>query len=220
MNLPNVEKARYNMIEQQIRPWDVADSAVLNLLSVVKREDFVPVAHQALAFVDMAIPLPGGQSMLAPRLQARLLQDAEVQQGDKVLEIGTGSGYMAALLAAHGERVWSVEIVPELAQLARDNLARQHITNVTVELGNGARGWGQHAPYSVIMVSGGLPSLPKELLSQLKVGGRLFAVVGLAPAMTAQLVTRVAEDAYSTQALFETELTPLVDAPQAARFVF
>ena len=216
----NLEIARFNMVEQQIRPWEVMDADVQELLYAVKREEFVPSKYCALAFADAEIPVGHGAFMPSPKIAARALQVLKLRKSDRVLEIGAGSGYMAALLAAHGERVWSVEIVPELAQLARDNLARQHITNVTVELGNGVRGWGQHAPYSVIMVSGGLPSLPKELLSQLKVGGRLFAVVGLAPAMTAQLVTRVAEDAYSTQALFETELTPLVDAPQAARFVF
>jgi len=216
----NLEKARFNMVEQQIRPWEGLTADVQELLYAVKREEFVPTGLCALAFADADIPLGHGATLSSPKLAARALLVLKVRKSDRVLEIGSGSGYMAALLAAHGERVWSVEIVPELAKLARDNLARQHITNVTVEVGNGARGWPGHAPYNVIMVSGSLPYLPKELLSQLKVGGRLFAVVGEAPAMTAQLVTRVGEDRYDTDGLFETDLAPLIEAPQTQRFVF
>ena len=216
----NVEKARFNMVEQQIRPWEVLDADVQELLYAVKREEFVPTSLCSLAFADAEIPLGHGAFLPSPKLVARALQVLKVRKSDKVLEIGAGSGYMAALLAAHGERVWSIEIVPELAKLARDNLARQHITNVSVEVGNGARGWPGHSPYNVIMVSASLPFLPQELLAQLKVGGRLFAVVGEGPAMTAQLVTRSGDNAYVTEGLFETELTPLREAPQAQRFVF
>ena len=216
----DVEKARFNMVEQQIRPWEVLDDDVQELLYAVKREEFVPSGLCALAFADTDIPVGHGAVLPAPKLAARALQVLKVDKSDKVLEIGAGSGYMAALLAAHGERVWTVEIVPELVKLARDNLARSHITNVTVEQGNGACGWPGHAPYNVIMVSASLPSLPKELLAQLKVGGRLFAVVGEAPAMSAQLVTRVAEDSYSVDKLFETELAPMQEVAARSRFVF
>lgn len=216
----NVEEARFNMVEQQIRPWKGLDPEVQELLYAVKREEFVPTGLCALAFADVEIPLGHGALLPSPNLTARALQALKVRKTDRVLEIGSGSGYMAALLAAHGERVWSIEIVPELAKLARDNLTRQHITNVTVELGNGSRGWTAHAPYNVIMVSGSLPSLPKDLLAQLKVGGRLFAVVGEEHMMTARLVTRVAEENYSSEGLFETELPPLLEAPRHERFVF
>ena len=216
----DVEKARFNMVEQQIRPWEGLDADVQELLYAVKREEFVPAEFAALAFADADIPIGLGARIPSPKLAARALQVLKVRKSDKVLEIGSGSGYMAALLAAHGERVWSVEIVPALAELARGNLARQNIGNVTVEVGNAAAGWSGRAPYNVIMVSGSLPSLPPELLAQLKVGGRLFAVVGQSPAMTAQLVTRVAEDSYVTDSLFETELEALIDTPRRGQFVF
>jgi protein-L-isoaspartate(D-aspartate) O-methyltransferase len=146
MNLQNVEQARYYMIEQQIRPWDVSDAAVLDLLASVKREDFVPLAQKSLAFVDMALPLPGGQSMLPPRVEARLLQDAAVKATDKVLEIGTGSGYMTALLAHQAQRVISLEINPEIADLARANLQRAGIHNAEVLAVDGAKGTPADAP--------------------------------------------------------------------------
>ena len=216
----NLEQARFNMVEQQIRPWDVLDQDVLALLYVVKREQFVPTAYRQLAFADVEIPLGRGASMLAPKIEARALQALQVKKSDKVLEIGAGSGYMAALLAAHGDHVWSVEIVPELAEMARANLQREDIDNVTVEMGDAVLGWPAHAPYDVIMVSGSLPVLPKRLLDQLKVGGRLFAIVGEAPVMEAQLVTRSAADVFSTVTLFETLAAPLVNAQHRERFVF
>ena len=216
----NLEQARFNMVEQQIRPWDVLDQDVLALLYVVKREQFVPTAYRQLAFADVEIPLAGAACMLAPKIEAHALQALQVKKSDKVLEIGAGSGYMAALLAAHGDHVWSVEIVPELAEMARANLRREDIDNVTVEIGDAAQGWPAHAPYDVIMVSGSLPVLPKRLLDQLKVGGRLFAIVGEAPVMEAQLVTRSAADVFSTVTLFETLAAPLVNAQHRERFVF
>ena len=216
----NLEKARFNMVEQQIRPWDVRDQTVLDLLYVVKREEFVPKAYRDLAFSDSEIPLSGDAVMLAPKIEAHALQALQVRKSDKVLEIGTGSGYMAALLAAHADRVWSVEIVPELAEAARGNLRRQGIDNVTVETGDAALGWPAQAPYDVIMVSGSLPVLPRELLAQLKTGGRLFAIVGTVPVMEAQLVTRLGDDSFRTVALFETQTAPLVNAQQQEHFVF
>ena len=216
----NLEQARFNMVEQQIRPWEVFDEDVLDLLFVVKREEFVPAAYVPLAFADVEIPLGHGACMLTPKIEAHALQALHVRKSDKVLEIGTGSGHMAALLAAHAEHVWSVEIVPQLAEKARATLKRLDIGNVTVETGDAALGWQAHAPYDVIMVSGSLPLLPPQLTSQLKVGGRLFAVVGEAPVMEARLITRLTEDAYNSVALFETVVPALINAPQPARFTF
>ena len=206
----NIEQARFNMIEQQIRPWEVLDPQVLDLLFVVKREDFVPAAYRNLAFADMEIPVGSGQVMLAPRVEARLLQELGIKKTDKVLEIGTGSGYMAALLAARAEHVITIESRPELAAFARENLERAGVTNVTVEVGDGANGWTQRAPYDAIVVSGSLPVLPAALLKQLRVGGRLAVIVGEAPVMEAQLITCSTEGVYNTVNLFET-VVPAID---------
>nr|WP_315396866.1 protein-L-isoaspartate O-methyltransferase [uncultured Duganella sp.] len=216
----NIEQARFNMIEQQIRPWDVLDPDVLELLHVVKRENFVPAAHKALAFVDTEIPLPGGESMLMPKIEARLLQDVSLKKHENVLEIGTGSGYMAALLAHKGRHVTTVEISPELKALAEKNLADNGVDNVKVELGNGAQGWPSGAPYDVIVVSGSLPVLPEPLLQQLKVGGRLAVIIGQAPAMKAQLITRTGEAGYDTRTLFETSVKSLASATAPSAFQF
>ena len=205
----NIEQARFNMIEQQIRPWDVLDPAVLDLLFVVKREDFVPAAYRSLAFADLEVPLGEGQAMLAPKLEAKLLQELGIRKTDKVLEIGTGSGYMAALLAARAEHVVSVEVRPALAEAARQNLARAGVSNVTVETGDGSSGWSQRGPYDAIVVSGSVSAIPDALLKQLRVGGRLAAVVGEAPVMEAQLITCTAEGVYNTVNLFETVVPPL-----------
>ena len=220
----NTEKARFNMIEQQIRPWEVLDPVVLELLAAVKREDFVPEAYQALAFADLEIPLsvPAriGQTMLAPKMEARMLQELGLKAKDIVLEIGTGSGYMAALMAAKAEYVYSVEIDPALVQMARTNLEKAAVANVLVEQGDGAQGWAAYAPYDAIVLSASTPVLPDMLLCQLKVGGRLVAVVGDAPAMQLQLVTRTEENAFNTINVLETELVPLVNAARHNRFVF
>ena len=210
----NIEQARFNMIEQQIRPWEVLDPQVLDLLFVVKREDFAPAAYRNLAFADMEIPIGSGQVMLAPRIEARLLQELGIQNTDKVLEIGAGSGYMAALLAARAEYVISIESRPELADFARQNLARADVANVTVEVGNGINGWAQRGPYDAIVVSGSLPALPDALLKQLRVGGRLVAIVGKAPVMEAQLITCSSERIYNTINLFET-VVPALDGAEA-----
>ncbi|MFZ5510084.1 MAG: protein-L-isoaspartate O-methyltransferase family protein [Pseudomonadota bacterium] len=216
----NIEQARFNMVEQQIRTWEVLDQEVLDLLFVVKREEFVPPAYRSLAFADLEIPLGHGQSMWAPKIEARVLQELQVRKSDRVLEIGSGSGYMAALLAARADQVYTVEIIPELAQLARANLQRAGVNNATVEQGDGARGWSAHAPYDVIVITGSVPVLPEEFLRQLKVGGRLFAFVGEAPVTAARLVTCVAEGDYQTVTLFESNVAPLLNAPQPERFVF
>ena len=216
------EQARFNMVEQQIRPWDVLDTHVLDTMLDVKREDFAPPAHRALAFADVELPLGQGpgQYMLSPKIEARLLQAVQVRKSDRVLEIGTGSGFMAALLAAHAEHVTTVEISPEMVALARTNLTHAGVHNVTVVEGDGARGWAAEAPYDVIVLSGSTPVLAPELPGQLKIGGRLVAVVGEGAAMQAQLVTRVSESQFQTVGLFETSIAALINAPQPARFAF
>jgi protein-L-isoaspartate(D-aspartate) O-methyltransferase len=190
----NIEQARFNMIEQQIRPWDVLDNSILHLLANVKREDFCPLAHKALAFVDMEIPLrdggKNGQSMLSPKVEARMLQDLAVHKHEKVLEIGTGSGYMAALLSHRAQRVITLEIVPELAQTARENLQKAGIHNCEVRTADGSKDVSVDGPFDVIVLSGSVAHIPASLLAQLKPGGRLVAVVGEEPMMRATFVTK------------------------------
>jgi protein-L-isoaspartate(D-aspartate) O-methyltransferase len=216
----NLEQARFNMIEQQIRPWDVADADVLHLLSVIKREDFVPLAHKALAFVDMEIPLGHGQCMLAPRAEARLLQDAAVQKHEKVLEVGAGSGFMAALLAHRAQRVLTLELIPELAQMARSNLQKAGIHNAEVRVADGAQGAADDGPFDVILLSGSVAEVPALLLNQLKVGGRLVAIVGDEPVMRATLITRTAEANYLTRQPWDTVAPRLRNFPELSHFQF
>jgi protein-L-isoaspartate(D-aspartate) O-methyltransferase len=213
----NLEQARHNMVEQQIRPWDVLDQSVLDLLSKVKREAFAPAGRQALAFADICLPLGDkpAQIMLEPKMEARMLQALALRPTDKVLEIGTGSGYMAALLAAKSEHVVSVEIDARLAEQARQNLQRAGVNNVSLEVADGSQGFAARGPYDVIVISGGLPEIPDVILRQLRSGGRLVAIVGAAPVMRAELVTRTSEHAYSTQTLFET-VTPYLENLAAA----
>jgi protein-L-isoaspartate(D-aspartate) O-methyltransferase len=216
----NFDTARFNMIEQQIRPWDVLDQSVLDLLTVVKREEFVPHQYRNLAFVDREIPLPHGQNMLTPKVEARMLQELAVMPDETVLEIGTGSGYMAALFARKAKHVTSVEIIEELKAFATENLLRADIRNVTLVLGDGARGYPSVGEVDVLMVSGSLPVVPQALLDQLAVGGRMGVFVGDAPAMTAQIITRTGSDSWEPLTLFETVTTPLINALQPSRFTF
>ena len=222
----DLEQTRFNMVEQQIRTWDVLDQEVLKLLFELRREEFVLPAYRSLAFVDMEIPLGYGEVMLAPKLEARILQEVQVKKTDRILEVGSGSGYVAALLAKKGEYVHSVEIVPELKAMAEKNLQNHGINNVLVENGDAARGWSQHGPYDVIVLTGSTPVLPEAFQKSLRTGGRLFAVVGDVPVMQAVLVTCLAQEqegtpgAYSTVGLFETCITPLRNAQQPARFTF
>ena len=219
----NIEKARVNMIEQQIRPWDVLDQDVLELLVLVKREAFVPAAYRSLAFMDTELPLPGGECMFMPKLEARIMQELAVKKHESVLEIGAGSGYMAALLAYKARHVTTVEIRSELKEMAQKNLADYGVTNVDVALGNGAQGWanaGTEAPYDVIVISGSLPVLPDAFLRQIKVGGRIFAIIGDAPAMAGQIITRVSESAWNTVRVFETDVKPLREIIAPSQFVF
>jgi protein-L-isoaspartate(D-aspartate) O-methyltransferase len=216
----NIEQARFNMIEQQIRPWNVLDQDVLDLLHVVKREQFVPAAYENLAFADVEIPLAGGDTMLTPKIEARLLQEVQLKKHETVLLVGAGSGYLAALLAHKGRHVTAVEISPELKALAEANLARAGVANVSVELGNGAEGWTAGAPFDVIVIAGSLPVLPDAFLKQVKVGGRIAAIVGEAPVMTCNIITRVSDAAYDTVKVFETNVKPLTGAPVLSHFEF
>ena len=220
----NIETARFNMIEQQIRPWEVLDGQVLSLLSVVKRENFAPLAHKALAFADMEIPLQSsgakGQCMLAPKVEARLLQDANIQATDKVLEIGTGSGYMAALLAQQAASVLSLEIDPALAQSARTNLQNAGIANVEVRQADGSQGAPADGPFDVIVLSGSVPEVPQHLLNQLKMGGRLLAIVGEDPVMRASVITRNGETQWQTSEPWDTMAPRLQGFPEHNRFSF
>jgi protein-L-isoaspartate(D-aspartate) O-methyltransferase len=216
----NLEQARTNMVEQQIRTWEVLDQDVLDLLYVVPREEFVPPQHRALAFSDLQIPLGGSQRMWEPKMEARVLQALAVHKTDRVLEVGTGSGYLTALLAHRAAQVVSVEIDPRLAEFGRRNLERHGADNVILEVGDAARGWPSHAPYQVIVLTGSTPLLPRAFLEQLDVGGRLFAVVGEPPVMSARLVTCTAPGVYQTTDLFETVIAPLVNCERAPRFRF
>lgn len=216
----NVEQARFNMIEQQIRPWEVLDQNVLSLLAVLRREDFVPPQHRALAFIDTEVPLPEGQCMLAPRVEARLLQELRLQPHESALEIGAGSGWMAALMAHQAQRVATMEIRPALAAMARANLARAAIVNATVVEGDGVKGLPAQAPFDAIVLSGSVAQVPPALLAQLEVGGRLVAIEGQVPVMRAVLVTRIAEQQYKRVELFDTVAPRLQGFGEPTRFSF
>ncbi len=216
----NLEQARTNMVEQQIRTWEVLDQDVLDLLYVVPREDFAPREHRALAFSDMEIPIGDGERMWQPKMEARVLQELALRKTDRVLEVGTGSGYLTALLSHRAAHVHSVEIKPALAGFGRANLERHGADNVTLEVGDAARGWPAHAPYDAVVLTGSTPRLPKSLLEQLAPGARLFAVVGEAPAMSARLVVCGGPGAWRSTDLFETVIAPLVNAEHAPRFRF
>lgn len=216
----NVEQARFNMVEQQIRPWDVLDPDVLELMYEVHREDFVPEAYKALAFADVQIPLGNGARMFEPKMEAKILQELAIRNNDRVLEIGAGSGHMAALLGEKAAEVTTVEIDKNLAEIARRNLETAGYGNVRVEVGDASKGWPAHAPYDVIVISGSVPEIPAEILRQLKVGGRLAAVVGEAPAMSLEIVSCPAEGSYTTVKILETMADPLINVRKADRFEF
>ena len=220
----DTEKARFNMVEQQVRTWDVLDQSVLDLLFVVKREQFVPPAYRALAFADMAIPLrlgdwDSGESMWEPKMEARILQELGVRSQDRVLEIGTGSGYMAALLAHKADDVMSLEIEPRLKEFGEQNLRRAGVHNVRVQLADAFQLFDE-ARYDVIVVTGSLPIDTPRLADKLKVGGRMAAIVGQEPAMVAHIITRVTDNGFDTLNLFETGVKPLRNAPRPSGFKF
>lgn len=220
----NLEQARANMVEQQIRTWDVLDPAVIDLLYALPREEFVPAPHRALAFADLEIPLEdageASERMWTPKMEARVLQELSVRRTDRVLEIGTGSGYLTALLARRAAQVCSVEIKPALAEFGRRNLERHGADNLTLEQGDAARGWPRHAPYDVIVLTGSTPVLPRAFLEQLAAGGRLFAVIGDVPVMAARLVTCTGPQAFHDTDLFETVVAPLANSEHPSRFRF
>jgi len=215
----NLEQARHNMIEQQIRPWEVLDQHLLDLLQRVPREDFVPPRYRKLAFADLEIPLGHSEVMMQPRLEARLLQALNVRSDDRVLEIGTGSGYVTALLAHLGRQVFSVELHGELLELAQQRLARHGITNVTLTQGDAAAGWSAGAPFDAILLTGSVPELPEAFRKALTVGGRLVAVVGTAPIMEAVLITRLGENEWSEEPLFETGTPPFRNTVSHTPFI-
>jgi len=220
MSTMNMAQARHNMIEQQIRPWDVLDQRVLELIDGLPRDKFVPTTYLKLAYADVNIPLDHGQVMMPPKIEARMLQALDIKPSDTILEVGTGSGYVTALLARSGKHVYSVDVYPDFVESTGRKLSELGINNVTLESGDAVNGWDSHAPYDVIAITGSLPMLPDSFQQSLKIGGRLFVVTGQEPVMEAYLITRTAEQGWVKQALFETVLPPLVNAPQPQRFIF
>lgn len=215
----NFQLARFNMVEQQIRTWDVLDQRVLDIVRDTPREDYVPDAYRNLAYADVSIPLGEGEVMMPPRVEARLLQALQLQPDDRVLEVGTGSGYLTALLARLAGWVVSVEIAEPLAARALATLKAHGVENVTVEIGDAGRGWASAAPYDAIAVTGSLPLMEEQFQRQLKIGGRLFVIVGQEPAMEARLMTRAAQNDWVSESLFETVLPPLRGVREPERFV-
>lgn len=219
MNEMNIEQARYNMIEQQIRPWEVLDQRVLDVMTEVPREQFTPPQYRLLAFADVAIPLGYGESMMEPRVEARMLQALAVQPEERVLEVGTGSGFITACLARLGFSVVSVDIIPEFTREAQRKLHFHGFANVVLHTGDAAHGWGEQR-YHAIALTGSLPLRPQGWPRQLEIGGRLFVVVGEPPVMEALLITRLSETEWATESLFETELKPLQNAAKPVEFEF
>jgi protein-L-isoaspartate(D-aspartate) O-methyltransferase len=228
--LNDLEQARFNMVEQQIRTWEVLDQSVLDLLFAVKREDFVPPAYRALAFMDTEIPLGTqgadgeNQTMMTPKLEARIIQELAPKSHERVLEIGTGSGYLTALLAKRAARVASIEYFQTLANQAAGKLAGAGIGNVEITVGDAAISPAAFLPagqaFEIIVLTGSTPVLPEAYLPYLAIGGRMFAVIGDAPVMKATLISKTAANAYATEVLFETVLPPLIHAQQPSRFTF
>ena len=216
----NLEQARINMVESQIRTWEVLDQTVLDLLLTVKREEFVSDKYRDLAFADLEIPLGHGEVMLAPKMEARMIQELDIRKTDKILEIGTGSGYVTALLAKLGGQVISVERIQEFSQSATRKLAGHGLQNIQLQVGDGSEGWPAQAPYDAILLTGSVLLLPESFRQQLAIGGRLLAVIGEPPVMTAHLVTRVSAHAFNSIGLFETSIPPLKNIKQPERFVF
>ncbi len=216
----NYVQARSNMVEQQIRTWNVLDQRVLDFIGQIPRELFVPDQFRNLAYAEMNIDIGRGQVMMTPQVEARILQAAEVHADDKILEIGTGSGYLTALLANMGGHVYSIEIFPELQQRAEEHLDELGIHNVSLESGDGSNGWDRYAPYDVIVITGSLPVLPESFQESLAAKGRLVAIVGESPMMEAHVITAGSDSSFRDEYLFSTEIPPLINAPRPQHFTF
>ncbi|MCD6026561.1 MAG: protein-L-isoaspartate O-methyltransferase [Solimicrobium sp.] len=216
----NLEQARFNMIEQQIRPWNVLDSHVLELLTLVKREKFLPEHQQSLAFMDTELPLADGSMMLSPKMEARIVQEVAIKEHETALVVGAGTGYLPALLAFRARHVTCIESSPDVFAVANRNLQSQGIMKVSLAKGEAANGWPQDAPYDVIVMTGSLQVLPEELKQQLKIGGRLFVTLGNAPIMTAYLITRTTDTDFACKPLFETSISPLPHVEHLSTFSF
>lgn len=216
----DVTQARFNMVEQQVRPWEVLNQQVLDLMMELPREDFAPEIYQSIAYADVSIPLGKGEVMLPPRLAGRILQALDVQNNDRVLEIGTGSGYLTALLAKLARRVHTVERIEDFSRRAAERLTALGFKNIVFEVGDALNGWPQHAPYDVIAVTGSTPTPPEAYRMQLSIEGRLFIVAGESPLMHALLITRTSTGEWRTESLFETDIPPLYGAAHPAPFVF
>jgi len=222
MNTSNLEKARFNMVQQQIRPWSshIPDDSILDLMSTIPREDFVPSEYRQLAFSDTEIPIGFDQAMMSPKIEAGLLQALNIKPNETVLEIGTGSGYLTALLAGLARHVVTVEIVPELKEQAEAKLKTHGIVNVSCECGDASDGWPQNGPYDVVVVTGSIPMMLHDFKESLNIGGRLFVIVGDSPAMTAELIRCTGKNQFTQETLFETVLAPLNNITQPDRFLF
>jgi protein-L-isoaspartate(D-aspartate) O-methyltransferase len=216
----NFEQARYNMIEQQIRTWEVLDQRVLDTVAATRREDFVPAEFRRLAFADTQVPIGHGEVMMAPKVEARMVQSLQLQPGDTALEIGTGSGYVTALLARLTSWTTSVELYADLSAAAQGRLDAAGITNVTLAVGDAMHGWRAPAQYDAVAVTGSVPVMTAAFKDYVKIGGRLFVVVGEAPVMEAVLLTRTGPETWATESLFETVLPPLVGAVKPRKFAF
>ncbi len=216
----NLELARHNMIEQQIRTWEVLDQRVLDLLDRVPRDAFVPPALRRLAYADLNLPIGCDQVMMTPKMEARLLQELDIRPDERILEVGTGSGYLTALLAGLGREVVSVEWFEALAEAARARLAARRVENAQVVCGDAARDWEAGAPFDVIVLTGSVPAVPPGHKARLAPGGRLFAVVGEAPAMEAMVLHRLDEVDWAERSLFETVLPRLLHVEEPRRFLF
>lgn len=214
----NLEQARLNMIEQQIRTWEVLDQDVLDLITSIHREDFVPDKFRQLALADVQLPLEHNQVTMTPKMEARLLQAVNIRKNDKVLEIGTGCAYLTALLAKSGNKIVTVDIYQDFIRDAERKLARYNINNVALEVGDAVDGWGKDSFYDAIVVTGSVPELKPCFQEQLTVNGRLFIIVGKSPVMEAQLITRIGENEWSREYLFETDLPPLIGAHATEHF--
>ncbi|MFV1973600.1 MAG: protein-L-isoaspartate O-methyltransferase [Thiohalobacterales bacterium] len=219
MSQMDIEQARFNMIEQQVRTWEVLDQRVLDVMGNIPREDFVPEKYRSLAFADINVPLGHEQVMMAPKVEGRLLQALAIKPGDSVLEVGTGNGYLTACLARLGNHVTSIEIFPEFSATAGATLTEQGIHNVTLQQGDVANGIDSGTRYDVIAVTASVPVNREQFHGSLAIGGRLFLILGKPPIMEAVLVTRVDEEGWTRESLFETALPSLVNADESQRFV-